>query len=115
MTTGRPSPSPRPVRTTERGNGRNHRDAPPPVEADRTHEFDFDEPDAEELDEVLQTFRHYDRDGSGSIDAREFARLLEALGQAPTEEMLREALDVVDVNRSGRISWREFRAWWATR
>jgi Ca2+-binding EF-hand superfamily protein len=64
---------------------------------------------------VLELFRHYDRDGSGSMDAAELARLLEALGMSPSEEDLRVALDVVDRNRSGKISWSEFSAWWKGR
>lgn len=69
----------------------------------------------ESKDEVLELFRHYDRNGSGSIDAAELARLLEALGAPPSEEELAIALDVVDRNRSGKISWSEFSAWWRGR
>ena len=63
-------------------------------------------------DEVREIFRSYDYDGSGSIDAGELARLLEALGMAPSEEDLAVALDVVDANHSGKVSWSEFSAWW---
>jgi Ca2+-binding EF-hand superfamily protein len=63
-------------------------------------------------DEVREIFRSYDRDGSGSIDAAELARLLEALGMAPTEEDLAVALEVVDANHGGNVSWPEFSAWW---
>lgn len=69
----------------------------------------------EEHEEVFEIFKVYDRDGSGSIDRGEFARLLEALGQAPGEMELNIALDVVDANRSGKISWDEFKAWWSSR
>ena len=67
-----------------------------------------------EHDEVFEIFRTYDRDNSGSIDRREFARLLEALGMGITEEELAVAIDVVDQNHSGKISWPEFRAWWSS-
>lgn len=63
--------------------------------------------------EVFQLFKAYDADGSGSIDRAELATLLEALGQSPSEEELEVALDVVDANHSGKISWDEFRAWWS--
>jgi hypothetical protein len=66
-------------------------------------------------EEVFEIFKAYDRDGSGSIDRGEFARLLEALGQNPSELELSIALDVVDANHSGRISWDEFKAWWSSR
>lgn len=66
-------------------------------------------------DEVFEIFRTYDRDASGSIDRGEFARLVEALGMEINEEELAVALDIVDANHSGRISWDEFKAWWASR
>lgn len=66
-------------------------------------------------DEVFEVFKAYDRDGSGSIDAGELSRLLEALGQPVSEEDLQIALSVVDVNSSGRISWPEFQSWWSNR
>ncbi len=71
--------------------------------------------DDEDHEEVFEIFKVYDRDGSGSIDRGEFARLLEALGSAPSEEELSVALDVVDSNHSGKISWDEFKAWWTNR
>ncbi len=80
----------------------------PPMQAVSNHS----ELDDEAHEEVFEIFKAYDRDGSGSIDRGELARLLEALGQAPDEESLAIALDVVDANHSGRISWVEFRAWW---
>lgn len=68
-----------------------------------------------EHDETFEVFKSFDRDGSGSIDRAELARLLEALGQELSEEELEVALDVVDANHSGRISWAEFQAWWSAR
>ena len=70
---------------------------------------------SEEEVEVREIFDHYDRDGSGSIDRGELARLLEALGAAASEEELSIALDVVDADRSGKVSWSEFIAWWTSR
>ena len=66
-------------------------------------------------DETFETFKSFDRDGSGSIDRAELARLLEALGQNESEEELAIALDAIDLNHSGRISWDEFKAWWSAR
>jgi hypothetical protein len=66
-------------------------------------------------DEVWEIFRTYDRDNSGAIDRGELARLLEALGQTPNEEELAVALDVVDSDHSGKISWTEFSAFWRAR
>jgi hypothetical protein len=83
----------------------------PPMHAKTSHQ----ELDDDEHEEVFEIFKAYDRDGSGSIDRAEFARLLEALGQNPTEMELTIALDVVDANHSGKISWDEFKAWWSSR
>jgi Ca2+-binding EF-hand superfamily protein len=66
-------------------------------------------------DEAFEIFKSFDRDGSGSIDRVELSRLLEALGQDLEEEDLEVALSVIDSNGSGRISWDEFKAWWADR
>jgi EF-hand domain pair len=71
--------------------------------------------ESDEHAEVYEIFRTYDRDDSGSIDSQEFARLLDALGHDANDDELLIALDVVDTNASGRISWSEFRAWWVSR
>jgi Ca2+-binding EF-hand superfamily protein len=73
------------------------------------------DPPAHEHDETFEIFKSFDRDGSGSIDRGELSRLLEALGQQPTEDELVIALSVIDANDSGRISWDEFKAWWSNR
>jgi hypothetical protein len=83
----------------------------PPMHAKTNHQ----ELDDDEHEEVFEIFKAYDRDGSGSIDRAEFARLLEALGQNPSEMELTIALDVVDANHSGKISWDEFKDWWSNR
>lgn len=84
----------------------------PPMHATVTHP-ELDE--GGEHDETFEIFKTFDRDGSGSIDSAELSRLLEALGQRPDDDELAIALDVVDANRSGRISWDEFKAWWSGR
>ena len=68
-----------------------------------------------ERGETFEIFKTFDRDGSGSIDRAELSRLLEALGQELPDEELAVALEVIDVNHSGRISWEEFSAWWSAR
>lgn len=99
-----PTPPPLPVRSA----------AAPPMHTAVDHP-ELDEDVSDERDEVFEIFRTYDRDASGSIDRSEFARLLEALGMEVGEEELAIALDVVDANHSGRISWDEFKAWWSSR
>jgi hypothetical protein len=86
----------------------------PPMHAKVRHP-ELDEVAGSSRDEVFEIFRTYDRDASGSIDRGELARLLEALGMEVSDEELAIALDAVDANHSGRISWDEFKAWWASR
>ncbi|MDY7232444.1 EF-hand domain-containing protein [Hyalangium rubrum] len=65
--------------------------------------------------ELLDIFQKYDRNRTGSIEAPEFARLLEALGQNVTDEELQIALDIIDTERTGKISWKQFKNWWTSR
>ena len=62
--------------------------------------------------EVREIFDHYDRDKNGIIEAREFARICEALGMEMEEHELKVALLDVDRNRDEKIAWEEFLAWW---
>ncbi len=86
--------------------------AMPPMHHHLDHPELDDEPHG---DEVFEIFKTYDSNDSGSIDRAEFARLCEALGMRITEEEQAVALDAVDSNHSGRISWSEFKAWWNDR
>ncbi|MCP3061425.1 EF-hand domain-containing protein [Myxococcus sp. K38C18041901] len=65
--------------------------------------------------ELLDIFQRYDRNRTGAIERAEFARLLEALGQDVTDEELEIAVDIVDADRTGKISWMAFKAWWRSR
>ncbi len=65
--------------------------------------------------ELLDIFQRYDRNRTGSIEAPEFARLLEALGQNITDEELMIAFDIIDTDRTGKISWTQFKNWWTSR
>ncbi len=65
--------------------------------------------------ELLDIFQRYDRNRTGSIDRAGFARLLEALGQPVNDEELDIAFDTADTERSGKISWKAFKAWWTSR
>lgn len=85
----------------------------PPMHATISHPELFE--GQAEHDETFEIFKSFDRDGSGSIDRAELARLLEALGQDLADDELAVALEVVDANHSGRISWDEFKAWWSAR
>ncbi|MFL5318486.1 MAG: EF-hand domain-containing protein, partial [Myxococcaceae bacterium] len=66
-------------------------------------------------DEMVDIFQRYDRDRTGEIDREEFSRLLEAMGQNPDDETLQIALDVVDTDRTGKITFGAFKRWWLSR
>jgi hypothetical protein len=65
--------------------------------------------------ELLDIFQKYDRNRTGFLERPGFARLLEALGQNITDEELEMAFDMVDSERTGKISWKQFKNWWTSR
>ncbi len=68
--------------------------------------------ESDPLAEVKEIFGHYDRDKSGIIEAKEFARICEALGMEMEEHELKVALLTVDQDGDQKISWDEFLGWW---
>jgi Ca2+-binding EF-hand superfamily protein len=69
--------------------------------------------DGEHSDSDLhEIFQRFDRDRSGSIEARELGALLEALGKDPDDDDLRALFARFDTDKNGRISFDELRVWW---
>lgn len=62
----------------------------------------------EEIDGCREAFLAFDKDRSGTIDVWELRQVLEAMGQAPTEEELFQMISEVDDNMSGSIDFGEF-------
>ena len=62
----------------------------------------------EDIDECRQAFMAFDKDRSGTIDVWELRHVLEAMGQAPTEDELFQMISEVDENMSGSIDFGEF-------
>eukprot|EP00299_Pterocystis_sp_00344_P007562 c2504_g1_i1.p1 GENE.c2504_g1_i1~~c2504_g1_i1.p1 ORF type:complete len:150 (+),score=48.01 c2504_g1_i1:41-490(+) len=62
----------------------------------------------DQIREFREAFEMFDKDGSGTIDARELATVLRSLGQNPTNEQLREMISIVDSDHSGTIDFGEF-------
>lgn len=69
--------------------------------------------DDETLQEIREIFAHFDKDKSHSIEAIELLAVLRALGDEPTAEELAMALEGLDTDHNGRISFDEFVAWWS--
>eukprot|EP00979_Chaetoceros_neogracilis_P013992 scaffold4289_cov246-Chaetoceros_neogracile.AAC.4 len=62
----------------------------------------------EEITGCREAFLSFDKDRSGTIDVWELRQVLEALGQAPTEDELFQMISEVDENMSGSIDFGEF-------
>ena len=62
--------------------------------------------------DLREIFGRFDRDRSGSIDARELGALLEALGKEPDDDDLRALFARFDTDHNGKISFDELRLWW---
>jgi Ca2+-binding EF-hand superfamily protein len=63
-------------------------------------------------EEVREIFEHFDRDGNGFIDKKEWRKLLEALDSGFTDEEAKIGLREVDKNGNGKIELEEFMKWW---
>jgi Ca2+-binding EF-hand superfamily protein len=63
-------------------------------------------------DELQRLFSRFDIDGSGSVDEAEFRRILEALGEDPSDEVLSLEFAVIDADLDGVVSFDEFADWW---
>merc|ERR1712086_467976 len=62
----------------------------------------------EQISLWTETFRMFDRDGSGAIDAEEFRGVFEVMGmKIRDEENVKNAFDVFDTDDSGSLSFEE--------
>jgi len=68
-----------------------------------------------EMDEILQTFLSFDRDGNGFIDREEFAELVKVAGASMNPDRVDEAFQAVDIDGNGVIDFNEFIRWWYER
>mmetsp|Transcript_9384 Transcript_9384/g.20328 ORF Transcript_9384/g.20328 Transcript_9384/m.20328 type:complete len:87 (+) Transcript_9384:260-520(+) len=62
----------------------------------------------EDIDGCRQAFLAFDKDRSGTIDVWELRQVLEAMGQAPTEDELFQMISEVGDNMFGSIDFGEF-------
>ena len=62
----------------------------------------------EELNELKEVFKTFDKDGDGTIDVEELGTALRSLGQNPTKEEVRKLIDETDKDGSGHIDFPEF-------
>ena len=64
----------------------------------------------EQFAEFKEAFSLFDKDGDGTITAKEFGTVMRSLGQNPTEAELQDMLNEVDANCNGTIDFAEFLA-----
>ncbi len=63
----------------------------------------------EECTSLVRTFKSYDRNKSGDIDAKEFRQVCKDLGHGDiTDDKIEELFKRVDKNSDGVINWEEF-------
>merc|ERR1712085_62159 len=62
----------------------------------------------EEVQVFTAAFHMFDKDGSGSIDTKEFRSVCESIGMEPTDAELKLMLMDVDKNNSGDVDLAEF-------
>jgi Ca2+-binding EF-hand superfamily protein len=61
-----------------------------------------------EIDQALTIFVKYDVDSSGSIDQNELKKMLQSLGQNPSQEEILYMMAMLDTDHGGRIEFTEF-------
>jgi len=68
----------------------------------------FPEFSMEEVKVFIQTFRNFDEDESGSIDARELDLVLKSMGQGASKAEIDRLIKILDTDQSGDLQWPEF-------
>ena len=59
-------------------------------------------------DNIMEKFRMFDKDGSGTINAEEVRLALNKFGEKLTKEELDELMKDADIDRNGEINYPEF-------
>jgi len=62
----------------------------------------------EQMQEFLEAFSVYDKDGDGTITTKELGTVMRSLGHDPTEKELQDIIDEVDENGNGKMEFPEF-------
>lgn len=62
----------------------------------------------DQINECRETFKMFDKDGDGTISAKELGIVMRQLGLNPTEDELLEMIQEVDEDGNGEINFTEF-------
>ncbi|KAL7449702.1 hypothetical protein ACHAWC_001738 [Mediolabrus comicus] len=60
--------------------------------------------------ELMDAFKVFDADGSGTISRKELKKLMKQLGQKLSDQELDAMMEEVDTDKSGEIDFEEFKA-----
>eukprot|EP00331_Platyophrya_macrostoma_P021279 CAMPEP_0176446766 /NCGR_PEP_ID=MMETSP0127-20121128/24535_1 /TAXON_ID=938130 /ORGANISM="Platyophrya macrostoma, Strain WH" /LENGTH=158 /DNA_ID=CAMNT_0017832891 /DNA_START=18 /DNA_END=494 /DNA_ORIENTATION=- len=60
-------------------------------------------------EELLEIFKHFDKDNSGAITAEELHTVLKAFGKHVTHAEIVEMIKHIDLNKDGMIDFHEFK------
>merc|ERR1711948_74961 len=87
------------------------------VDADGNGTIDFPEflslmarkmKDTDTVEEIIEAFKVFDRDGNGFIRAAELRHVMTNLGEKLTDEEVDEMIREADVDGDGQINYEEF-------
>ncbi len=62
-------------------------------------------------EELRENFDHFDSNGDGYLDRKEFGRLMEALGAVEPGQDPGRGFSSIDVDGSGKVEFDEFARW----
>ncbi|EDR09945.1 uncharacterized protein LACBIDRAFT_318309 [Laccaria bicolor S238N-H82] len=68
----------------------------------------MDQLSKEQIDSYREAFSLFDKDGDGTITAKELGIVMRSLGQNPTEAELQDMVNEVDKDGNGTIDFEEF-------
>lgn len=61
--------------------------------------------DVDTEDELMQSFRIFDKDGNGYISAAELKHVMLSLGEKLTDEEIEEMINEADANNDGQVDY----------
>ena len=65
------------------------------------------------VDEIITAFQYFDRDHNGYISISELKYILSSLGEKMSKNEVKEIFDNCDLNKDGKIDYKEFTKFWA--
>ena len=69
-------------------------------------------PSKEKLADIRKNFDFFDDDHNGSIDLKEFVRLLKVIEPSATQKQAEQGFTIIDADDNGTIDFDEFISWW---